>query len=142
MGSAAWNDADLLARRLGSWHHRFAGRDLFRVTAGPGWVRLQFAGDDRAGVLLTDLPGARLVTEVAGRLPESVVAALPLAPRHALVSLLGQARLTGCGLLPDDRVAAFRFARPGADDVVLLHRLFGSRGNTVLLDTGAHLLWS
>jgi len=137
-----WTDAETLAHVLAGWRQLYAGRELFRVAAGPGWVRLHLAGNEHAGLLLCDLPGARLVVRHVGRLPAALTAALPVARKHPLQALLTGAHLVSCGLLPDDRVVAIHLNRSQAGDVVLLHRLFGARGNTTLVDRDNKLLWS
>jgi len=124
------------------WRRLYAGRDLFRLAAGTGWVKLHLAGDERAGLLLSGLPGARLVLRGLGPLPAPVAAALPLTRKHPLQNLLAGAGLVSCGLLPDDRVAAFHLRRPRGDEVVLLHQLFGAQANTTVVDRQNKLLWS
>jgi predicted ribosome quality control (RQC) complex YloA/Tae2 family protein len=44
-------------------------------------------------------------------------------------------------MFPQDLVAAFRLILPDGAPVFLIHQLFGARGNTVLLDEKARLLW-
>lgn len=137
-----WTDAETLTAVLAEWRTSYAGRELFRVAAGPGWVRLHLAGAEKAGLLLCDLPGARLVLRQQGRLPAALIATLPVARKHPLQNLLNGARLVSCGVLPDDRVVALHLERPRDGDVMLLHRLFGARGNTTLIDRDSNLLWS
>lgn len=136
-----WTDPAFLAAAAAGWRDRWSGREVFRVAAGPGWVRVHLAGDERPALLLSSIPGALLCLAHEGPFDRALVKALEHAPQHALGTHLKEARLTGCAMLPRDRVAAFRFATPGGDRV-LLHRMFGARGNTVLLDDGANLLWS
>ncbi len=137
-----WSDPRILARVLARWRQLYAGRDLFRISAGPGWLRLHLTGDERPGLLLSDVPGARLVCRSEGRLPEPLVAALPVTGKHPLHQLLNDARLVTCGVLPADRVIAFHLARTRGGDVVLLHQLFGARGNITLVDRQHKLLWT
>lgn len=137
-----WTDHTVLADLLAGWRAVWSGRDLFAVTAGRDWVRLHLAGDEKAGILLCDAPGARGLCAVTGRLPEPLHAALAPVRRHPLRGLLDGARLDGLGLLPEDRVAAFAFTGRDGAPCWLLHRLFGARGNTVLLDGSQRLLWS
>ncbi len=137
-----WTDAQALATQLAGWRHRWAGRSLFRVTAGQDWLRLHLEGDARPGIVLTSLPEVSLVFAHEGRLPGPVAAALPVTKHHPLSKLLESAVFSSCGMFPDDRVAAFRLVRPGDRVVYLIHQFFGARGNTVLLDDKAKLLWS
>ena len=137
-----WLEHGALADVLAGWRSAWCGRDLFAVTGGADWVRLHLAGEARDGILLTDVGGARLVLACRGALPPPLAAALPARRDHPLKGLLAGARLERLGLLPDDRVAAFGLARPDGAPLVLLHRLFGARGDTTLLDAGARLLWA
>lgn len=137
-----WSDHETLARTLAQWRQLYAGRDLFRLAAGPGWVRLHLAGEERVGLLLSNFPGARFVCSQTGRLPEPLDKALATTRKHPLLTLLSGAKLVSCGMLPDDRVAAFHLARPQGQNVVLLHQMFGARGNTTLVDRNKKLLWS
>jgi predicted ribosome quality control (RQC) complex YloA/Tae2 family protein len=140
--SQPWSAAEVLARVLAAWQQKFAGRELFRVAAGPGWLRLHLAGDDRDALLLTNFPGARLVFGHRGPLSAAMTAALPASRGHPLTALLTGGRLLGCGLLPSDRVAAFHLAAADGRELVLLHQMFGAQGNTTLLDRRRTLLWS
>ena len=88
------------------------------------------------------MPGAALIFAQLGPLPEPLQRALPRTPKHPLPAILGGYTLTGVGLLPEDRVAALRFFKEGAATLVLLHQLFGPRGNTSLLDDQGRLLWA
>lgn len=137
-----WTDPCALAAELAGWRQRWTDRTLFRVSAGQDWVRLHLEGDSRPGILLTNLPESLLVLAQAGRLPGPVAAALPATKNHPLSKLLESAVFSSCGMFPDDQVAAFRLVRPGGGFVYLIHQLFGARGNTVLLDDQAKLLWS
>ncbi len=137
-----WSEPAALANLLAQWRQAYAGRDLFRIAAGDRWVRLHLAGDERMGLLLSGLPGARLIFAHQGRLPDPLVAALTPVRKHPLHPLLNNARLVSCGLLPNDKVAAFLLAVPDGQDVVLLHQLFGARSNTTLVDRSGKLLWS
>jgi len=137
-----WTDAHALANQLAGWRHEWADRSLFRVSAGQDWLRLHLEGDSRPGILLTSLPEVSLVFAHEGRLPGPVAAALPATKNHPLSKLLESAVFSSCGMFPDDHVAAFRLIRPGDRVVYLIHQFFGARGNTVLLDNKAKLLWS
>ena len=137
-----WTDTILLARVLANWRQQYAGREIFRVSAGDNWLRLHLAGDDRVALLLSHVPGARLVCRQVGKPPEALTDALAPHRNHPLQELLTGARLVACGLLPDDRIAAFHLARETGPDLVLLHRLYGARGNCTLLDRQLRLLWS
>ncbi len=137
-----WSEPETLAAVLAGWRELYTGRELFRISAGERWVRLHLAGDERVGLLLSDLPGARLVCAQQGRLPDPLVAALSLTRKHPLHTLLKDARLLSCGLLPKDKVAAFQFSVPHGGDLVLLHQLFGARGNITVVDRSGKLLWS
>ena len=137
-----WTDLRALAAQLAGWRLHWTDRPLFRVTAGKDWVRLHLEGDSRPGIILTSLPEASLVFAHEGRLPGPVAAALPATKNHPLSRLLESAGFSSCGMFPDDQVAAFRLILPGGDFVYLVHQLFGARGNTVLLDDQAKLLWA
>ncbi|MEN8006419.1 MAG: NFACT RNA binding domain-containing protein [Candidatus Krumholzibacteriota bacterium] len=140
--SRPWSDPDALATLLAGWRKRWSGRPVFRVSAGRDWLRIGLEGDSRPGILLTNLPAATLVLAQTGRLPGPVVAALPATRNHPLSRLLDSAEFSSCGMFPNDRIAAFRLTRSDGKPVYLLHQLFGARGNTVLLDDQAKLLWS
>jgi len=138
----SWPDHAALTATMDRWRQDYANREVFRVIARPGWVQLHLAGTSRDSLLLCDLPGARLVCHHQGPLPTALSAAMPGARKHPLYELLRQARLVDCGILPNDRVVALHLTRPDASDVVLLHRLFGARANTTLIDEKQQLLWS
>ncbi len=127
---------------MAQWRRLHAGRDLFRVAAGPGWVRLHLAGEERVGLLLSGLPGARLVCSQTGRLAGPLDQALDITRKHSLLPLLNGARLVSCGMLPNDRVAAFHLSLRQGNEAVLLHQMFGARANTTLVDRDNTLLWS
>lgn len=135
-------DLALLADLLAGWREHWQGQALFRVTAGEDWVRLHLEGNQRPGILLTGLPGASLVFSHEGRLPGPVDKALTPIRHHPLSKLLAETSFSTCGMFPADRVAAFSLTSPAGEPVYLLHQLFGARGNTVLLDGKARLLWS
>lgn len=137
-----WSSVPVLASQLARWRRRLAGRNLFRVTAGPDWVRVGLEGDAHPAIFLTCLPGASLIFSLEGPLPGPVFAALPPTRNHPLARLLEAAEFSSCGMIPDDRVAALRLKRPDGNHVYLIHQLFGARGNTVLLDDQAKLLWA
>ena len=135
-------DVIQLSDMMAGWRRTWAGRRLFTITAGHRWVRLHLEGPERAGILLTDITGARTICAVAGRLPAPLAEALPPEKRHPLRDLLQTCHLESLGMLPADRVAAFRLVRPDGTRLVLLHRMFGARGNTVLVDTRNRALWA
>ena len=137
-----WSDHARLAEQTAAWQAHWSGRDLFRVSAGNDWIRLHLVGQDRPGLLLTDVPGALLAFAWCGPLPEAVHELLrPIRP-HPLTSLLDGAHLERFGLLPDDRIVACRLRDRENRTVILLHQLFGARGNTVLIDQDSRLLWA
>lgn len=141
-----WTSADHLANLLATWRNRWAGRDLFRVTAGPHWIRLHLVGEDRDGLVLTSVPGAAVVFSWQGPLPDPLFQALdfsrghPLS--HPLSQLLNSATIEDIGALPGDRVAAFTLRKPDGTRVYLLHQLFGVRTNSCLLDEQHRVLWA
>jgi predicted ribosome quality control (RQC) complex YloA/Tae2 family protein len=90
-------------------------------------------------VVLAALPGATLVYPQTGPLP---------GPLRRSLNRGGQAppplrgyRFAAAGVFPDDLVLALRLTGPQGD-CHLLHQLFGSPGNTVLVDDGGRLLWA
>lgn len=115
---------------------------MFRVTAGQDWIRLGLEGDSRPGIVLTSMAGASLVFAYEGRLPEPVNAALLPVRSHPLSQFLAGAEFSTCGMFPADRIAAFCLSLSGGKKVYLIHQLFGARGNTVLIDDNARLLWA
>jgi hypothetical protein len=137
-----WTDHGRLSGLIAGWRPSFAGRPLFTVTAGAAWVRLHLEGDERDGILLADVSGAPTVAACRGALPGALGAALPAQRDHPLRRLLSGAGLVRLGVLPDDRVAVFGLERSDGSPVVLLQRLFGPRGDTVLLDRDERVLWA
>lgn len=135
-------DHQILTRMLARWRGLWPDRDLFRVSAGAGWIRLHLTGDDRPGIVLTGSPLPLLVFRWQGAWPDPVAASLPPQRQHPLGKLLQECRLTGLGMLATDRIAAFRLQKPTGGSLFLLHQVFGAQGNTVLLDKRARLLWS
>ncbi|MBU8871049.1 MAG: DUF814 domain-containing protein [Gemmatimonadales bacterium] len=131
-----------MAETVAVWRTAWTGRDLFRAVAGPGWLRLNLVGPERPCVLLTSLPGAALILAGQGQFPDPLHRALARTTKHPLTALLSGRTLTGLGLLPDDRVVALRFHKNESEPFVLLHQLFGPRGNTALLDDRNRLLWA
>ncbi len=127
---------------MAHWRESWAGRKLFRVSAGPGWLRLHLAGDERASIYLTAMPAANLVFATSGSLPEPLHLALTPTRKHPVQRLLSGCRLDSLGMLPKDNVAAFSFTNDQGQKLVLLHRLFGSRSNSVILDLNRQLHWS
>ena len=138
----AFTDAAALAARLARWRVCYGDRPLHRAVAGDRWVRLHLEGDERFCLLLTTIPGATLLAGVTGRLPAALGTALPADRDHPLPGILQGATLTGLAALPGERVACLRLARPDGSPMHLLHQLFGSPGNTVLLDGGGRCLWA
>ncbi len=139
---APWRDRDRLPSLLAAWRGRAAGRALFRLDTGPGWVSLHLEGEDRPALFLGALPGAVLVFPHAGPLPRPLRDALQPVRRDPLHHLLRDARLTGADLLRDDLVVVLDLATAaGARELRL--QLFGSRGGCVLLDPAAgRMLWT
>ncbi|MFT5233882.1 MAG: hypothetical protein ACI9UK_001350 [Candidatus Krumholzibacteriia bacterium] len=130
-----------LASQAADWNEKFRGREIYRVAAGPNWLRLHLAGDDHMALLFTDLPGARLVFAQSGRLPDSLSSLLEREPKHPLQPLLVGQKIMGFGVLTDDKVFAIRM-KLATGEAVLLSKLFGARGNFTLVDRKGHLLWS
>ncbi len=97
-------------------------------------------GDDRPVLVFTALPGASLVFDQAGPLPRVLARALErggptppaLGPEHMFL---------GADLLPNDLVLAVRLRGP-AGERVLLHQLFGSPGNTAVVERSGRVLWA
>ncbi len=119
-----------------------AGRRVHRADAGPGWLRLLLSGEDRLSVVLSAIPGANLLFACAGPLPDPVARGLERRKDQPPSRLLPDAELTACGSLPEDKVAWFSFVLPDGSPLILLHQLFGARGNLVLLDRDARVLWA
>ncbi len=138
----AFNDPAALAARLARWRVSYGDRPLYRCAAGDRWVRLHLAGDERFCLLLTTIPGATLLAGFTGRLPDALGDALAVERDHPLLALLQGSTLTGLAALPGERVACLRLARPDGSPMHLLHQLFGSPGNTALLDGGGRCLWA
>jgi predicted ribosome quality control (RQC) complex YloA/Tae2 family protein len=109
---------------------------------GRDWIRLGLQGDSRPGIMLTGLPGAVLVFSHAGRLPAPLTRALPSLKAHPLSRLLADGEFSTCGMFPADRIAAIRLRLATGQQAFLIHQLFGPRGNTVLLDDQAKVLWA
>jgi len=121
---------------------RLAGRELFRVIAGDGWLELRLVGEDRRGLFLAARAGATLLFDIDGPLPRELRNVLPAGPRLAAAGHLDGARIEGAGILDNDLVATLRLqGRDGAPRFLLI-QLFGSRGNVVVLDEGARVLWA
>jgi len=137
-----WADHQILSDMLAGWRPLHCGRDLFRVSCGAEWLRLHLEGDSRPAIWLTWLPGANLIFATEGAVATTLKRALPTVRRHPLTQLLHDSALEQVGLFPKDKVAALHLRRPDGSSVYLLHQLFGARGNTVLLDQQARLLWS
>jgi hypothetical protein len=141
-GTRPWHDHKALSDTLAHWRESWSGRALFRVSAGPGWLRLNFEGDDRAGLYLIAMPAANLVFASHGSLPEPLHQALVPTRKHPVQRLLSGCTLDSMGMLANDNVAAFALTDSDGQKLVLLHRLFGSRSNTVVLDMNRRLHWS
>ena len=138
-----WRDRNRLATLLQSWRGDLVGRRLYRTAGGPGWSQLLLDGDDRPGIYFCARPGACLLFDYRGRLPAPLPDALPRRDHAPLTTHLRGCRLTAVGLLPDDAVVALAWQTDGEQShLTLLHQLFGPRGNTVLLDARARLLWA
>jgi hypothetical protein len=137
-----WADHQILQDILARQRAKLAGRALFRVSAGSDWLRLNLDGPERPALWLTWLPGANLVFSSEGPVPETLQRALPVVRRHPLTALLKETSLARLGMLAGDRVAALCLQRADGSNLFLLHQLYGARGNTVLLDEQARLLWS
>jgi len=134
-----WRDRGRLAELAAALTRDLGGRAIHDLICGPGWAILQLDGADRPGVVLAALPGASLVFPHAGPLPGPLRRAVDRGGR--VPPPLRGHRFADAGVLPDDLVLAVRLAGPGGDRH-LLHQLFGSPGNTVLLDGDGHLLWA
>ena len=138
-----WRDRNQLTALLQRWRRDLVGRTLFRTEGGPGWTGLWLDGDDRPGIYLFARPGACLLLDHRGRLPAPLPDALQRSYPTPLAPHLRGCRLTGVGLLLDDAVVALDWQVDGNQERrTLLHQLFGPRGNTVLLDARARLLWA
>ena len=148
-----WRSYESLAGLTASWRERLAGRELFRVTAGPGWIGLSLADEEKTFLYLLNRPGALLLWDALELPSQSVRTALGWTKRPHLAAHLSGCRLLTCGILPEDRIVALAFRPaavppaapediPGEGDLVLLHQLFGPRGNMVLLDSQQKLMWA
>jgi len=137
-----WHNHSALCDTLAYWRESWAGRNLFRVSAGPGWLRLHIEGDERPGIFLIAMPAANLVFATTGSLPEPLHQALAPTAKHPVQRLLSGYRLDNIGMLPNDNVAAFSLVDAQDNKLLLMHRLFGSRSNTVVLDLNRRLHWS
>ncbi len=125
-----------------AWTEAAGGRALHGVLAGPGWVRLLLAGQDRLSLLLVCRPGCRLGVLWSGKLPGPVHAMMKPRRDHPLVSLLAGHTLATCRAMRDDRVAVLHLSSPDGRRRTLLHQVFGARGNLVLLDDQDVLMWA
>jgi len=134
-----WRDRDRLAELAAALIRDDGGRAVHDLACGPGWAILQLGGENRPGIVLAAQPGATLVFPHAGPLPPPLRRALVRGGRVP-PSLRGY-RLENIGVFADDLVLAVRLTGPGGDRH-LLHQLFGSPGNTVLIDSDGHLLWA
>ncbi len=124
-------------------NRQLAGRPLFRLAAGSDWIRLQLEGEERPALWLTWAAGTSLVFATEGPRPRALDQALsPATRQHPLHAHLQQARLLALAMLPADKVAALQLETPAGQRLCLLHQLFGSRGNTVLLSADGRLLWA
>lgn len=138
-----WRDPASLARLLGDWSARLAGRRVHGVAGGSGWLVLLLAGGEPpAWLFLSALPGATLLYDDAALPPPEYLAVLGRAARHPLAAHLGGAAFVGASAAPADRVALLAFASRAGARVVLAHQLFGSRGHALLAGADGRLLWS
>lgn len=137
-----WADHQILSDMLAGLRQHHCGRGVFRTSVGTDWLRLHLAGDNRPAIWLTWLPGANLAFATEGTLSPVLKRALPQIRKHPLARLLQETTLEGLGLFPQDKVVGLRLLQPDGNQLYLLHQLFGARGNTVLLDEQARLLWS
>lgn len=138
-----WRDPASLARLLGDWSARLAGRRVHGVAGGTGWLALLLAGGETpAWLCLSALPGATLLYDDAALPPPEYLAVLGRAARHPLAAHLGGAAFLGAAAAPADRVALLSFAARAGARVALAHQLFGSRGHALLAGADGRLLWS
>ena len=141
-GDFPWRQRPALEKLLADWRQRLVGASVSRVTAGPGWVGLTLVGQPATFLFLIARPGAALLWDALELPPRSVCAALGWQRRPPLASHLRGQQLVGVELLPSDRIVALLFrGDPTSPPLYLLHQLFGSRGNLVLLDQTGRLLW-
>ncbi|MFH2051268.1 MAG: NFACT RNA binding domain-containing protein [bacterium] len=133
---------DELGDALAAVSRLAAGRRIHRADVGAGWVRLMLSGEDRLSIVLSAIPGANVLFACAGPLPAPVARGLERLKDQAPSRLLPEAELTACGCLPEDKVAWFSFTLPDGSPLTLLHQLFGARGNLVLLDRNARVIWA
>ncbi len=139
-----WRDREALTELAAGWNQHLADREIFRALSGPGWVGLLLAGEDRPSLYLLARSGATLLFDQRGPLPAAITTALGQTRRTPLNALLAGRKLAACAMLPADSVVAWRFAPAAAQggELVLLHQLFGPRGNVVVLDRDQRLLWA
>ncbi|MDY0108432.1 MAG: NFACT RNA binding domain-containing protein [Candidatus Krumholzibacteria bacterium] len=137
---AAWRDRAQLLPLLARWRETAVGRAVHRVATGGSWVELQLAGADRASLFLGALPGAVLAFPYTAPLPYALRAVLP-PRRNPLLDLLAAARLREVAVLAGDLVLHLEFDTAHGRRL-LRHQLFGSRGNTVVLDPDGRVLWT
>lgn len=142
MSPAPWNDLSALHHLGADLRAEWVGRQIFRVSVGPDWLRLDWKGDDPTGLLLSLHPGAILACAVQGNWPTPVRKALPLVKGHLLNEHLPGTTLLAFGLFPADKIWALRFKSPDDRTLTLLHQVFGPRGNTTLLDEKTRLIWA
>jgi predicted ribosome quality control (RQC) complex YloA/Tae2 family protein len=136
-----WQERDALAALADAWR-QLGGRTVVNAAAGPGWTGLELAGTPPLFLNLLARPGAVLVWDDTRPLVEPLRGALGRIRKPPQAAHLRGCRLAGVGLLPEDRVLILRFATPdGAGARILMHQLFGPRGNTLLLDETGRLLW-
>lgn len=138
-----WRDPASLARLLGDWSARLAGRRVHGVAGGTGWLALLLAGGEPpAWLFLSALPGATLLYDDAALPPPEYLAVLGRAARHPLAAHLGGAAFLGAAAAPSDRIALLSFVSRAGAHAVLAHQLFGSRGHALLAGADGRLLWS
>lgn len=134
-----WRDRERLIALAAALTDALHGRAVHDLVSGPGWAILQLSGEARPAVVLTALPGATTVFAHSGPLPPPLRRALPRG--GAVPPPLRGDVVTGVTVPGDDLVIALRLAGPGGKRH-LLHQLFGSPGNTALLDGSGRLLWA
>jgi predicted ribosome quality control (RQC) complex YloA/Tae2 family protein len=140
-GDPPWRQRPALNELLADWRKRYGGRAIRRVAAGPGWISLTLAGEAPAYIFLVARPEAVLLWDATELPDRNLRSALGWTRHSPIASLLAESRLVDAGLLTEDRIVALGFESAQRGPLVLLHQLFGPRGNLVLLDRDGRLLW-